>query len=404
VLPFCDKIIYFLNDFITTRIFLLYNVYGEKHSNILFSCKVKMGIQSMTWSYLRKNISSFSLVLVLCISAGIGFTGSLDLSIDGASAQTGGHVPGSFSGNQSDSEFWRAIKGGVSGRVSIPDKQAGQLVQADGDNWRLVKNGALSIFGGVLIFSVVLILALFYLIRGKIEVESGMSGNTIERFNGLERVTHWLTASSLIALAFTGLNILYGKFIIMPIFGSEIFSTVTSYGKLVHNYIGFAFILGIVMMFILWFRHNIPNRADLSWLAVGGGMFSKGVHPPAKRFNAGQKLIFWAVILGGASLSVSGLALIFPFEMPIWAGTFNLMNMVGLSLPTNLTALQETQLSVLWHSFSAMVMIAIIIGHIYIGSVGMEGAIEAVGSGQVDINWAREHHNLWLDEVENKKI
>jgi formate dehydrogenase subunit gamma len=90
--------------------------------------------------------------------------------------------------------------------------------------------------------------------------------------------------------------------------------------------------------------------------------------------------------------------------MPIWAGTFNLMNMVGLSLPTNLTALQETQLSVLWHSFSAMVMIAIIIGHIYIGSVGMEGAIEAVGSGQVDINWAREHHNLWLDEVENNKI
>lgn len=370
---------------------------------MLFAYRFKMGILSMKWSHLRKNISSFTLVLVLSMSAGIGFTGSLDLSVDEASAQTGGNVPGSFSGNQSDSEIWRAIKGGINGRVSIPDKQAGQLVQSDGDNWRLVKNGVLSSFGGVLIFAVVLILALFYLIRGKIEVESGMSGNTIERFNGLERVTHWLTASSFIALAFTGLNILYGKFIILPIFGSEIFSIITSYGKLVHNYIGFPFMLGIAMMFILWVRHNIPNRADLSWLAVGGGMFSKGVHPPAKRFNAGQKIIFWAVILGGASLSVSGLALIFPFEMPIWAGTFNIMNMVGIPLPENLTALQETQLSVLWHSFSAMVMIAIIIGHIYIGSVGMEGAIEAVGSGQVDINWAQEHHNLWLEEVENKK-
>ena len=232
-------------------------------------------------------------------------------------------------------------------------------------------------------------------------VDSGLSGQTIERFNSLERATHWLTASSFIVLALTGLNVLYGRYIFKPILGPEIFAAVTSYGKFVHNYIAFAFILGIILMFVLWVRHNIPNTTDLRWLAVGGGLFSKGVHPPSKRFNAGQKLIFWSVIIGGASLSVSGVALLFPFEVSIWAGTFSLLNMLGLSLPTELSALQETQLSLIWHSLVGLVMIAIIIGHIYIGSVGMEGAIDAVGSGQVDLNWAREHHNLWVEEVES---
>ncbi len=166
--------------------------------------------------------------------------------------------------------------------------------------------------------------------------------------------------------------------------------------------IAFAFMLGIVLMFVLWVRHNIPTLADLRWIAVGGGLFTKGMHPPAKRFNAGQKLIFWAVVLGGGSLSVSGIALLFPFEGSVWAGTFSALNTLGFDLPTQLTALQETQLSVIWHSLVALIMIAVIIGHIYIGSVGMEGAIDAVGTGQVDINWAREHHSLWVEEVERE--
>ena len=365
--------------------------------------ELEMGAQSMTWSYLRRGMSAFALVMMLSLSAGIGLTGSMVLSVDTAVAQTGGHVPGNFSGNKSDADMWRAIKGGLSGRVTIPDKKAGQLVQTDADKWRMFKNGPLSTFGGFTFFGVLLILLLFYLVRGKIEVEAGLSGNTIERFNGLERFTHWLTASSFIALAFTGLNVLYGRFILKPILGADAFAVLTFYGKLVHNYISFAFMLGIVLMFVLWVRHNIPSKADLKWLAVAGGLFSKGVHPPSKRFNAGQKFIFWSVVLGGASLSISGLALLFPFEIPIWAWTFNIMNVVGFSLPTNLTVLQEAQLSVLWHSFAAVLLIAIIIGHIYIGSVGMEGAIDAVGSGQVDINWAREHHSLWVEEVENKK-
>jgi formate dehydrogenase subunit gamma len=160
--------------------------------------------------------------------------------------------------------------------------------------------------------------------------------------------------------------------------------------------------VGVVMIFVLWVRHNIPSRVDLKWLALGGGMFKKGVHPPAKKFNAGQKLIFWAVILGGISISLSGLALLFPFELPLFAKTFQVLNIFGLGLPENLTMMQEMQLSQLWHGIVSLVLIAIIIAHIYIGTLGMEGAFEAMGSGQVDVNWAKEHHSLWVEDVRHK--
>ncbi len=341
--------------------------------------------------------------MILMVSAGFGLTGAADLSVGVAAAQSQGNVPGNWSGNLSTTQLWGKLRGGLCGTVTIPNKQAACLVQSDGDTWRSFKNGPLSQFGGWALFAVILILGLFYLVRGKIMVDSGLSGQTMERFNGLERATHWLTASSFIVLAFTGLNLLYGRYLLKPILGADGFATVTYYGKLFHNYIAFAFMAGIVLMFVLWVRYNIPNRGDLRWLAVGGGLFSKGLHPPASRFNAGQKLIFWAVILGGGSLSISGIALMFPFEVSIWAGTFQFLNVLGFSLPTELSALQETQLSVIWHSLIALIMMTVIIGHIYIGSVGMEGAIDAVGSGQVDINWAREHHSLWVEEVQAKE-
>ena len=335
----------------------------------------------------------------------VGFFGIGNLSELGtkiAYSQVGGSVPGNWSGSASDAEIWRAIRKGVTGTVTIPDKKAGQLVQSDGDNWRAFKNGPMSRYGGFLLLAVFVILGLFYVGRGKIMIEGGPSGETVERFNALERFAHWLTASSFIVLALTGLNILYGRYLLKPLLGPEIFSTMSEVGKLSHNYIAFAFIIGIIMMFFLWVKDNIPNRHDLKWLAMGGGMFSEGVHPPAKRFNAGQKMIFWIVIIGGGSLTASGLALLFPFEIQPWAGTFSLLNNFGFNLPEELSPLQETQLSVLWHAVMSLLMIAVIIAHIYIGSVGMEGAIEAMGDGQVDKTWAKSHHNLWFKEVEGR--
>ncbi len=354
----------------------------------------------MTWSNLRQILGPLAIALVVAYGAAAGLTGSLVLDSP-AQAQTGGAVPGNWSGNLSDAELWRAIRKGAEGTVSLADKKGAVMVQSEGESWRNFKNGPLSQLGGWLLLAVIVVLALFRGLRGQIKVDAGLSGQTIERFNGLERATHWLTASSFIILALTGLNIMYGRYWLLPAIGPDAFAALTYYGKIAHNYIAFAFILGIVTMLVLWVKDNIPDSTDFNWIAKGGGMFSKGVHPPAKRFNFGQKMIFWIVILGGASLSWSGLALLFPYQITPWGETFAIMNIVGFGLPTDLTALQEVQLSVLWHGLTAVIMIAVIIAHIYIGSpVGMEGAIGAVGSGQVDVNWAKEHHSLWAAEIE----
>ncbi|MGD1880350.1 MAG: formate dehydrogenase subunit gamma [Kiloniellaceae bacterium] len=316
-----------------------------------------------------------------------------------AESPTGGRVPGNVLGDQADADMWRAVRGGVEGTVSIPDKQAGRLIQSQGSDWRAVRNGPVTVYGAWAMLGIVAIIALFFAVRGRIRIDAGPAGTTIERFNMLERTAHWIIASSFVVLALTGLNILYGRHVLLPILGPDIFSAITIAGKYAHNFLSFAFMVGLVMIFVLWIRRNIPRRRDLHWLAVGGGLFKKGVHPAAGKFNAGQKLIFWSVILGGISISLSGLALMFPFEFSLFGKTFAVLNLVGFDLPANLAPIHEMQLSQLWHGIVALILIAIIIGHIYIGSLGMEGAFEAMGSGQVDLNWAKEHHSEWVDEI-----
>jgi formate dehydrogenase subunit gamma len=362
----------------------------------------------MTASVLRLRRTAFSylLGLGLLVAAALVATASLaapawaqNAAGPATEGPTGGQVPGNALGNQADSDMWRAVRQGEMGSVSIPDARAGQLIQSEGDNWRAIRNGPVTVYGAWAMLGVVIVLALFFVLRGRIRIDAGPSGTTIERFNMLERTAHWITASSFIILALTGLNILYGRHVLLPILGPEIFSAITLAGKYAHNFLAFAFMVGVVMVFVLWVRYNIPSRLDLKWLAVGGGLFKKGVHPAAGKFNAGQKLIFWAVVLGGISISLSGLALLFPFEFAFFGKTFAALNIFGLGLPTDLSMTQEMQLSQLWHGIVALILVAIVIGHIYIGSLGMEGAFEAMGSGQVDVNWAKEHHALWVDEV-----
>jgi formate dehydrogenase subunit gamma len=348
---------------------------------------------------LRHFLTASAFALFIAYGAIASLAGSFLLEIGPSAAQTGGAVPGNFSGNIGDAEIWRTIRKGVAGRSNLQDPKAGVLVQSEGDNWRAFKNGPLLNFGGWLLAGVLIVLALFRHKRGQVKIDAGPSGKTMERFNAIERATHWLTATSFIVLALSGLNVLYGKYFLMPIIGQESFALLTSYGKMAHNYIGFPFMVGIALMFVMWVRFNIFDSTDIKWAAQGGGLFSKGRHPPANRFNFGQKCIFWIVILGGLTLSLSGLALLFPFEITPWSKTFSIFNVLGFGFPTNLTALQETQLSVLWHSAVSLAMIAVIIAHIYIGSpLGMEGALQAVTSGQVDTNWVKEHHSLWAKE------
>ncbi len=316
-----------------------------------------------------------------------------------AAGKVDGFVPGNTLGNNSDTELWRAIRRGVEGNVSGAGGHNGQLIQSEGDNWRAVRNGPVSKYGVWGMLGVIALLAIFFAIRGRIKIDAGRSNQTIQRFNAVERFAHWLMAGSFIILGLTGLNLLYGRYFLPDVIGKPAFAALTAWGKYAHNYLAFAFMAGLVLSFVLWIVHNIPNRTDLNWLLKGGGLFSKHSHPPAEKFNAGQKILFWLVMLGGFSVSLSGISLLFPMELPLFAKTFAFLNVFGLGLPTELTMMQETQLAQLWHAVVSLVLMIVIVGHIYIGSVGMEGAFDAMGSGDVDLNWAKEHHGLWVKKT-----
>lgn len=282
-----------------------------------------------------------------------------------------------------EDQLLNALKEGdkISGRISIPDVNAANLIQPAGRDWRDFQRSKLPIIGGVIIIGMFAALLIFLLVRGRIRIYHGFSGTRIVRFVSFERFTHWLTASCFIVLALSGLNISFGRALILPLFGPQAFSTLSEYAKFCHNYLAFPFMLGLVIMFLIWVKDNIPGKLDIEWFKQGGGILTEGQHPPAKKFNAGQKGIFWTVILGGALMSASGWFLLFPY------------------LEGNVTAQQFWSVI---HAVLAMLLIAAIMAHIYIGSIGMEGAFDAMGTGEVDLNWAKEHHSLWVEEEQAK--
>ncbi|MBU1211263.1 MAG: formate dehydrogenase subunit gamma [Alphaproteobacteria bacterium] len=341
----------------------------------------------------------------MAIVALVGITGTADAqnvrppenAVTSGGPPSAGPQTTADKGGNYDIEIWSELRKGAAGTVSIPDKKAGILVDSSGESWRALRNGPLPVYGAYGLAGIVGLLALFYLVRGRVRVEHGMAGRTIQRFTDFERTGHWLLATSFIILALTGLNVLYGRYVLIPVVGKEVFASISLTGKWLHNYVGFAFMVGLLMTFLTWVWYNFPHPRDIVWFLRGGGLFGGG-HPAAKKFNGGQKILFWLVMLGGLSLSLSGLQLLLPYDLPLFAKTFAFLNGFGFELPTALTANQEQQFATTWHGIMALVLTIIIIAHIYIGSIGMEGAFDAMGTGEVDVNWAKEHHSLWAEE------
>lgn len=314
-------------------------------------------------------------------------------------------------GSASSPDMWGYLRHGGTVSASTRDARGAMVMQDSGMGWLewRAKQGPLQKWGGYAMLGMLVLLLVFYLIRGRIRVEHGFSGAVMERFKGHERFAHWVLAGSFILLAISGLNLLYGKDYLLPLIGKEAFATISLAGKWVHNNIAWAFMAALLMVLVIWVGQNLPARTDLQWLRKGGGMFTQGGNPPAPKFNAGQKLLFWAVILCGASISLSGIALLFPYQTPIFGATFEILNNTGLpalitgaALPTELNAVQEMQYAQIWHSIVGLALITIIFAHIYIGTIGMEGAFSAMGSGYVDRSWAVEHHAIWVAEEESR--
>jgi formate dehydrogenase subunit gamma len=264
----------------------------------------------------------------------------------------------------------------IRGLGTIPDTKSYTLEQPAGRDWRHFHEVTLRWIGGVAILGILVLLVIFYLWRGMVRIESGRSGIAIVRFNAFERLVHWMTAACFIVLAISGLNITFGRPLLLPLMSPEAFTAWSEWAKYAHNYLSFPFTLGVVLIFLMWIGGNIPTGDDIDWLKRGGGIVGHD-HPPAGRFNAGQKMVYWIVVLGGGAAAASGYLLIFPFY------------------GTTIDTMQQAEMV---HSIVAMLFIAAMLAHIYIGTIGMEGAFEAMWDGTVDRNWAKEHHSRWLEE------
>ncbi|MGC2856107.1 formate dehydrogenase subunit gamma [Novispirillum sp. DQ9] len=284
--------------------------------------------------------------------------------------------------SKTEVQLYEGTEDQVRGFISIPDQKLSVLVQPEGREWREWRQNTLPwVIGGLFLLMLVAVFG-FYFIRGRIRIRGGVSGRRVLRFNGVDRFAHWLTAVSFLFLALTGMIVTFGRTLFIPLVGHRAYSGLADVSATLHNFLSLPFVLGLVLIIALWIRDNIPNRADARWIRTMGGLMSRdGQHVDAGRFNAGQKAMFWTIVLVGAGLAVTGVMMMTPFSV---------------------TGVGGMQVVHVIHGILAAILIAGIVAHIYIGTLGMEGAFDAMGSGWVDENWAREHHGAWYQDQVRK--
>ena len=295
--------------------------------------------------------------------------------------------------------MWRQVGAGVTGYSSLPKSQApeaGNLIQSfvqypgsrltnAGEAWRQVRNNWIIPYGGALLLIVLGAIALFYWRKGMIPLHGTESGRKIERFTPLERSAHWANAIAFVTLAVSGVVMAFGKFFILPVIGSTLFGWLTYALKNLHNFAGPLFAVSLVIVFFTFLKDNLPRKEDWTWIVKGGGLLSE--HEVAShRFNAGEKVVFWGgVMFLGLIIVGSGLVL-------------------DKLVPGLIYERSTMQISHMIHAVAAVLMMVMFIGHIYMGTIGMAGAYKAMRTGYVDETWAKEHHELWYDDVKSGKI
>ncbi|CAN5497610.1 formate dehydrogenase subunit gamma [soil metagenome] len=317
--------------------------------------------------------------------------------VPGYANQTNGERAQVQPGN--NAPMWRQVGAGVTGYSSLPKSQApeaGNLIQPfvqypgsrltnAGEAWRQVRNRWLIPYGGALLLIVLGAIALFYFGKGTIKQHGANTGRKIERFTPFERSAHWANAIAFCILAISGIVMAFGKFFALPVMGGMLFGWLAYVLKNLHNFAGPVFAVSLLIVFFTFLRDNLPSRGDLRWLLKGGGILS-GKEVPSHRFNAGEKLVFWGGVLF-LGLVVVGSGLVLDKLLP------------GLVYERG-----SMQVAHMVHAVATVLMMAMFIGHIYIGTIGMEGAYEGMKTGYVDETWAREHHELWYDDIKAGRI
>ncbi len=277
-------------------------------------------------------------------------------------------------------DYWRSVRHGNAGYTAVSGAYTvSDLIQSGGQSWRAIRNGPVAAYGAGALLFVIVLLAGVYAFRGPVRIKNGRSNMTIPRWSVFERVVHWYVATLFVVLALTGLSLLFGRAALIPVLGNKAFAYWAKLAMVTHNFIGPAFVLGVLVMIVMWFKNNIPARYDWSFFKQGMGMV-KGKHPHAGKANAGEKLfVYWLGLMGaGLVCSATGLILDFP----------------------NYGQTRETmQLAHVLHSIAALIWTFLMLGHAYLGSVGVEGSLEGMTSGRVDVKFAKQHNDIWADEL-----
>jgi len=276
---------------------------------------------------------------------------------------------------------WRDVRGGEVNpyqTTQVRGVETNVLIQTEGEIWRQIRNGPVTVYGGWLIVAFLAGIAVFYAVRGPIKLHEKPTGRTVERFNAWERIVHWSTAISFVLLGVTGIVMLFGKYILLPVLGYTLFSWLSILSKNLHNFVGPLFVICTMLMIITFLKDNLPRAYDWLWVRKAGGLFT-GEHVPSGRFNAGEKSWFWlGVTILGIVVSVTGVILDFPQLVDGARSAMQQANVI--------------------HAVAAIVFMVLSFGHIYLGTVGVEGAYESMRNGYIDEAWAKEHHEYWYQE------
>ncbi len=321
-----------------------------------------------------------------------GFVAPAEPKPDETNAQRAKSQPGN------NAPFWRAARdsGAQAGYTSLPGLEKGTLIQSltqypgsthttAGEAWRQVRNQWILPYGGALLLIALLTLALYHWRTGGIGGHEANTGRVIERFTYFERAVHWTAAISFVILAISGIVLALGKFLLLPIIGATLFGWLSYALKTLHNFVGPLFAVSLVLFIFTFVRDNLPRAGDLGWLAKGGGMLT-GEHVPSGRFNAGEKIVFWGgVIVLGILVVVSGLVL--DHLAPVVEYTRSNMQIANIV-----------------HGVASFLMMSLFLGHIYMGTIGVKGSYQAMRTGYVDEAWAKEHHELWYEDVKAGRV
>jgi len=285
----------------------------------------------------------------------------------------------------------REIKSGQPQYTSIPGRETNVLVQPParflgqsatvtaGEAWRQFRNGPVTFIGGWLVVLVLLAILAFYFVFGPVKLHGKPTGRLVRRFSTVDQVVHWSVAISFCILGLSGLIMFFGKHVLLPIIGYTLFAWLTSLGKNLHNFVAPFFIVSVIAMIVLYARHNLPKLYDLNFLLNAFNVMARGKHVPSGKFNGGEKVWFWGgVVVLSVAVSWSGVILLFP------------------NFDQTRAVMQDAWIV---HAIAALLYIAISFGHMYLGTIGLEGSYQAMRSGYVDETWAKEHHEYWFHEV-----